>query len=79
MFKLNIPTRGNRESGEMETDYQRFYNVVMRFAQIYYGRSVYDQVQRDSEIAQHESQPDEHRSQLGCFKEDRKQGLESSW
>ena len=51
----------------METDHQCAYHVVMRFAQIHYGRSVYDPVQRDSAIAQHESQPDEHRSQLRCF------------
>ena len=51
----------------METGHQCTHNVVMRFAQIHYGRSVYDPVQRDSAIAQHESQPDEHRSQLRCF------------
>lgn len=74
---LNIPEPGNRESGETETDLPYSYNVDMREAQIHYGRSAYDQVQRDSAVAQHESQPSEHRSQLRCLEEDRKQGLES--
>ena len=39
-----IPVFGNRCSGEMETGNWRSYNVVMRFAQIHYGRSVYDPV-----------------------------------
>ena len=51
--------------------------MYMRETQIHYGRSAYDQVQRDSAIAQHESQLGEHRSQLRCLEEDRKQDLES--
>lgn len=54
------------------------YNEAMREAQIHYGKSAYDQVQRDFEIAPPESQPGEHRSQLWLrLKEERKQGFES--
>ena len=66
LLLVNIPARRNREPGEMETaipaerkplfrgmetGHQCAYNVVMRFAQIHYGRSVYDPLQRDSAIA----------------------------